>query len=151
MIHIAIPGLPPSDNHAYLTVTKGKGKSKVHMRVLTPLGRKYKTETTAYIVEHYPAEMQMFKPNTPYGYIVQLFFPNLLNKTWPDEAQTRYKKLDVINRSKLFQDSFSEAFGIDDSVFLSTRFDKAQGEEYSHIYVWNMEEEFPYGGNVRQV
>lgn len=148
MIHIGIPGLPPTDNHAYFTLVKGKGKKKQVIRVLTDVGRKYKTETSAFIVEHYPTELQMFKPNTPYGYIVQLFFPNLLNKTWPEEAETRYKKLDVLNRSKLFQDAFSTAFGIDDSVFLSTRFDKAPGPEYSHIYVWNMEQECPYSGNV---
>lgn len=149
MIHIAIPGLPPTDNNAYFNLVKGKGKKKSFIRALTEEGRRYKTETTAYIVSHYPTEIRIFKPNMPYGYIVQLFFPNLLNKTWPDDAQNRYKRLDVINRSKLFQDAFAEACGVDDSVFLSCRYDKAEGEEYTHIYVWNMEEEFPYGGNVR--
>jgi len=144
MIHIAIPGLPISTNHAYMHITMGKGKKKITKRVLTPEGRKYKTETTAYIVEHYPREITIFKPNTPYGYIIQLYFPDLFNKTWPEEAKSRYKRLDASNRVKLLEDAAAEAFGIDDCNFLSTRTDKFQGPEYSHIWVWNMEEECPY-------
>ena len=146
MIHIAIPGLPISTNHAYTNIVTGHGKKRIIKRVLTKEGRKYKTETTAYIVERYPAEMTMFKQDTPYGYIIQLVFPNLLNKGWPDKAKTRYKKLDASNRVKLLEDAAAEAFGIDDCNFLSTRADKAQGDEYTHLWVWNMEEETPYRG-----
>jgi hypothetical protein len=146
MIQVSIPGLPISTNVAYFTLTVGRGKHKITKRVLTKEGRAYKTETTAYIVQHYAQQLTIFKPNTPYGYIVQLCFPELVNKTYPEKAQTRYKKLDATNRSKLLEDAFSEAFGVDDSVFLSTRYDKVQGPEYTHIWVWNMEEECPYSG-----
>ena len=149
MIHIHVPGLPPTTNHAYFDLVTGKGKKKIVKRVLTTEGRAYKAQTTAYIVEHYPTVLNMFKPNTPYGYIVQLCFPNLLNKTWPEEAKTRYKKLDVTNRSKLFEDALAEACAIDDSAFLTARYDKAPGEEATNIWLWNMEEEYPYGGPVR--
>jgi len=148
MIYISIPGLPPSTNTAYIDIVIGKGRSRSIKRVLTKEGKAYKTKTTAYIVEHYPTLLTMFKPNTPYGYIVQLVFPNLLNKTWPAEAKTRYKKLDATNRSKLFEDAMAEAFGVDDSVFLTTRYDKIQGEEQTNIWVWNMEEEAPYSGRA---
>jgi len=146
MIHIGIPGLPISTNHAYMNITVGKGKKRITKRILTKEGQKYKTETTGYIVSNYPTEMNIFKPDTPYGYIIQVVFPNLLNKGWPDKAKSRYKKLDATNRSKLLEDAAAEAFGIDDSNFLSTRIDKAQGDEYTHLWVWNMEEETPYGG-----
>lgn len=139
MIHLKLPTLPPSTNTAYITVAR--------KRILTKEGRAYKAQTTAYIVKNFPTVLTIFKPDTAYGYIVQLSFPNLLNKGWPNEAQTRYKRLDATNRSKLLEDAMAEAFGIDDSVFLSTRFDKIQGEEQTHIWVWNMEEECPYAGH----
>lgn len=145
MIHIGIPGLPITTNHAYTHIVTGKGGKRIVKRVLTKEGRKYKTETTSYIVSNYPSEMLIFKPNTPYGYIIQLVFPNLLNTTWPEESQTRYKKIDASNRIKLLEDAAAEAFGIDDCNFLSTRADKAQGgREYTHIWVWDMEKETPY-------
>lgn len=148
MIHIAIPGVPLSSNHAYYHVVAGKGKKKIVKRVLTTEGKKYKRETSAYIVEHYPTELLIFKKDVPYGYIIQLQFPNLLNKGWPESAQDRYKKLDVSNRVKLFEDAAATAFGVDDKHFLSTRFDKDEGEEYTHMWVWNMEQECPYRGSV---
>lgn len=146
MIHISIPGLPLSTNHAYMDVTVGKGKNRFIKRVLTPEGRAYKAETTAYIVKNYPRLLNYFKPNTPYGYIVQLSFPNLLNKTWPEKAETRYKKLDVTNRSKLFEDALAEALAIDDSTFLTARYDKIQGDEATNIWLWEIEE--AAGGSV---
>ncbi len=133
-------------------MVKGGGKKRAIIRVLTPEGRKYKTETTAYLVQHYPQLISSFKRNVPFGYIVQLISPNVYNSTWPKEAENRYKKFDALNRSKLLQDCFSEAFGIDDSVFLSTRFDKEPGpEERTNIWVWNMEEESPYSGTAGSV
>jgi Holliday junction resolvase RusA-like endonuclease len=144
MIHIAIPGIPISTNHAYMTMVVGGGRKKIPKRVLTPEGRRYKVETSAYIVQHYPAELGVFRPNKPYGYIVQIAFSNLLNKGWPEKAKTRYKKLDASNRIKLLEDAMADAFGIDDSNFLSTRVDKVEGEENTLIWVWNMEEEAPY-------
>lgn len=151
MIYMHVPGLPPSTNHAYFDLVTGKGKKKIVKRVLTTEGRAYKAKTTAYIVEHYPTLLNAFKPNTPYGYIVQLVFPDLLNKTWPEKAQTRYKRLDATNRAKLFEDALAEALSIDDSTFLSVRFDKKEGPEATNIWLWNMDEEYADGSPVRQV
>lgn len=145
MIYIVIPGLPISINDAYINIVVGKGKKRITKRVMTEEGKKYKRETTAFIVEKHPQALRMFKPNTAYGYIIQLHFPDLFNKTWPEKAQTRYKRLDATNRAKLLEDAMAEAFGIDDSVFLSTRYDKVQGPAATHIWVWNMEEESPGG------
>lgn len=144
MIHIDIPTLPLSSNHAYFDVVVGRGKKRRTQRVLTDEGKKYKLETTTFIVSTYPQYLQMFKPNTAFGYIIRLHFPNLLNSTWPEKAESRYKKLDASNRVKLLEDAMAKAFGIDDKVFLSTRADKVQGEPRTEIWVWNMEEEDPY-------
>ncbi len=91
----------------------------------------------------------MFKKDVPYGYIMQLLSPNLLNKGWPDKAKDRYKTLDANNRVKLLEDTMAIAFGIDDKHFFSTRSDKLpHSHELTHIWVWNMEEECPYRGSI---
>lgn len=144
MIYMNFPGIPPSDNHAYFTLMSGRGNKRHVKRVLTKVGRAYKTELSTGIVQRYAQELPMFKPNTPYGYLVQLYIGTLLNITWPEKAESRYKKLDALNRSKLLQDTMGEAFGIDDSQFMSCRFDKISGPDHTHIYVWNLELEDPY-------
>jgi hypothetical protein len=123
-----------------MDIVVGHGKNRTIKRVLTKEGKAYKAETTAYIVQNYPTALSYFKPNKPYGYIVQLCLPNLLNSTWPDKAQTRYKKTDATNRAKLFEDALAEACGIDDSTFLSTRYDKAPGGPTTKVWLWCMEE-----------
>jgi hypothetical protein len=147
MIHLAIPGLPPTTNHAYTHILKsaghGKAKTTIPIRTLSTAGKKYKRETSAYLVRTYPTEMRIFKPDTPYGYWVQFHFPELLNKGWPKEAKSRYKKLDVSNRVKLFEDALFDASGIDDSQVMQGTPEKVAGPEYTHIWVWNMEEECP--------
>lgn len=144
MIYLSMPGLPLTSNHAYFDLVVGKGKKKRVQRILTDAGKKYKLETRTYLVSNYPSQMTIFKPNVPYGYIIRLSFPTLLNKGWPDAAKDRYKKLDASNRVKLLEDAMASAFGIDDKHFLSTRADKILGEELTEIWVWNMEEEDPY-------
>jgi len=143
MIHMSFEGLPPSVNHAYLTVMKGVGKARHPIRVLTPEGKKFKNETTASLVRNFPSELKIFKPDIPYAVIGRLYFPRLLNKGWPDEAQSKFKRLDADNRLKLFLDVLKDAAGIDDSAFFDVCAQKAEGAEKTDIWVWNMEEECP--------
>lgn len=133
---MSIPGLPLSANHAYINMPKGG-------RTLSAAGKKYKAETSGYLARTFPNEMMIFKKDVPFGYLMQFCFPNLFNKGWPDKAKTRYKKLDVTNRIKLFEDALFDASGIDDSQVLSAHEDKIEGTEYTHVWVWNMEEECP--------
>jgi hypothetical protein len=148
MIHITIPSIPISSNNAYFTMVKRQGKGKsTPIRVLTPKGKKYKKETATYITRHYPSELRFFQPNVPYALLVHFIFGDevtLLNKGYPEKAKTRYKKLDVGNRLKLFEDALTDATGCDDSQHWMVSLSKACGRsDETHLWVWNMEDE-PY-------
>lgn len=140
LIHIAVPSVPISANHAYVTGRGGRG------RFLSKEGKAYKNETKAYIAQHYMKELQFFRPDVPYIILVSFTFrgrETLYSATWPDEAKNRYKKLDVTNRTKLFEDAFSEATGIDDSANFFTGVGKTWTRDYetTDVWVWNREDE----------
>lgn len=148
MIHMVIPGLPPSVNEAYSNIIKkGKGKRMVSIRILSAKAKKYKRVTAADLVQRYPAEMMFFKPNVPYGIAVQFAFTELENKTFATGgAQNRYKRVDVSNRLKIIEDVLSEVADIDDSQNLTAIIDKCKHTiEETRIWVWDIvqEGEFP--------
>lgn len=133
MIYLCLPGIPPSANNAYLTVN--------HMRVLTKGGRKYKNELKSYVARHYPEELKIFVKDEPYVILVEFVFKgrdSLMSKTWPDKAADKYKKVDVTNRVKLFEDVLAEATGIDDrhnfTVCATKRWDR--DHEMTNVWVW---------------
>lgn len=135
MIKLLIPSVPPSSNHAYTTVGKA--------RVLSSKGKKYKTETTTYIVQHFRKEMMLFKPNVPFGIILRFWFADVENKGWgTGKAENRYKTFDGGNRTKLLEDCLKDAGGIDDSQTLqSTWIKKAGLPERTEVWAWNLEED----------
>lgn len=139
MIHIAVPSVPLSVNHAY-------AKKRGGGRVLTKAGKKYKLETKTYIARYYANTLNFFKPNTQYLVIVEFTFKgrdSLICKGWPDEAKNRHKRLDVTNRTKLFEDAFAEAVGVDDKDNFFFGVGKTWHRDYerTNIWVWNREEE----------
>jgi hypothetical protein len=142
MIHMAIPHLPPSSNNAYFTMVTKVGKKMVPKRVMTKEGKKFKKETSAFLVQNYPMEMQIFRPNAPYALLYQVIFDTITNKTWPEKAATRYKKLDASNRVKLLEDALVDAAGIDDSQILISSVFKSQGaHQGTRIWAWDLENE----------
>lgn len=50
MIYMQFPGVPPSVNSCYITARGGR-------RVLSPEGRRFKTEKPAYLTQHYRKEL----------------------------------------------------------------------------------------------
>lgn len=147
MIHLTIPGLPPSINDAYIDIAKRKGRKVVAMRILSPKAKKYKRETSAYLVQCYPTELMFFQANIPYGIAVQFAFIELENKTFATGgAKNRYKRVDVSNRLKIVEDVLAEASNIDDSQHLTAIIDKCKHIcEETRIWVWDItqEGEFP--------
>lgn len=140
MIHIVVPFLPPSVNKAYF--------QKGPRRILTTAGKKFKLETKTHIARTYPAELMQIRKDVPMGLVVELVFPNesdIYNRTWPNTAKTRYKRMDVSNRIKLFEDALSDATGVDDSqhLFVGARKSYEEGVSCTHAWLWNMEEEDP--------
>jgi Holliday junction resolvase RusA-like endonuclease len=140
MIEVCVLSLPPSSNRAYINV-RGGG------RALSTEGRKYKTETTAFLAQNYPSELKQILPDTKYFCYVRFYFEAVMNK---EGAQTRYKRLDTSNRLKLFEDCLKDACGIDDSQFFIWTIEKRQGDERTECFIWDMEkEELPIDNLVR--
>lgn len=151
MIRLELPWMPPSSNNAYVDLPRGG-------RVLTTEGKRFKRETTAHFATKYPKEMMFFKPNVPFGLIIKFHIAVLENKGFKTgKADSRYKKLDGGNRTKLLEDALKDAAGIDDSQFLWTLWEKklaaatplqvAEGKlvgeppEKTELWVWNLEDE----------
>jgi hypothetical protein len=137
MLCFRINGVPPTVNHAYFNLPRGG-------RTLSKEGKKYKVETAAYLVRTYPAELQQLKKNVAYGVAIKLYFEKILNDTWPEKAESRYKRIDASNRIKLLEDAFITAAGTDDSQHLLVAVTKAQvewGGENTILCIWDIEKE----------
>lgn len=140
MIKLSIPCIPPSLNHAYMTIRKGK-KS---LRILTKEGRKFQKEARAYLAMEYPSELAKFEKNSTYLLFIR-FHIACTNKTWPETAANRYKKLDASNRVKLLEDVIADVTAVDDShnmVVIVEKRDLQEGQApRSDIWAWDMEKE----------
>jgi hypothetical protein len=139
VIHIRVPSVPPSVNHAY---SKKRGGG----RVLTKAGKKYKLETKTWVARHYPSDLKFFKPNDQYVMLIEFTFKGretLMCKGWPDKAQNRHKSFDVTNRTKLFEDAFSDAVGVDDKDNFFVGVGKTWHRDYeeTRAWVWNRNEQ----------
>ena len=140
MIYLSVPSLPPSANKAYFNQRGGRG------RVLTKAGKRYKTETSNHLTRTYPTQLQYFKKDFPYLLVIQFVFGDqwaLLTKGYPEKASSRYKKLDVGNRLKLFEDALALSTGCDDSQHWQVMVCKTYraGGNYTHVWAWNMQDE----------
>lgn len=146
MIYLSVPSVPISVNHAYKNIRQRvKGKS-ITKRVLTEEGRAYKTETKTFIARTYPHLLHFFKPNVSYSLIIEFVFhgrEELYCATWPEEAENRYKQLDVSNRTKLFEDALAEATGLDDRQNFNITLAKTWHRDYAatNLWAWNRDEE----------
>lgn len=134
-----VPSVPLSVNHAY---SKKRGGG----RVLTKAGKKYKIETKTYIARNYPGALRAFKPDQQYVMLIEFTFKGrntLLCSGWPDKAKSRHKSFDVTNRTKLFEDAFSEAVGVDDknNFFVGVGKNWHRDYEATLVWVWNRAEE----------
>lgn len=139
MIHIVVPSVPLSVNHAY-------AKKRGGGRVLTKVGKRYKLETKTYIARNYPTELKAFRPDEQYVLLIEFTFKSrdtLLCKGWPEKAKSRHKSFDVTNRTKLFEDAFSDAVGVDDKDNFFVGVGKTWHRDYeaTRVWVWNRNEE----------
>jgi Holliday junction resolvase RusA-like endonuclease len=138
MIYMELPLIPVSFNHLYMTIRKGPKT----LRVLTKEGRKFKKEATAHLARTYPKQLATFKKNRPYALYLRFHLEDLTNKTWPESADSRYKKFDATNRIKVIEDVLVDVSAVDDSHYMITTVEKRQGTpERTEIWVWNLEEE----------
>lgn len=146
MIHFHLSGLPPSLNHAYYTMVQRKGGKNIPLRVLTTEGKKYKIAIKTELASKHQDVLGFFKPDRPYCLVVKFFMKDLSTKTWAEgKAQSRYKKVDVSNRLKLFEDALTDACGHDDSQhfrILCWKEDAPPGtDEVTEVWAWCWEDE----------
>ena len=138
MIHMCLPYLPPSLNHAYITIKLPKGSK----RTLTPEGRKFKKEATAHLSKEYGFLLKGYVPNHPYTVLFRFTMPDLCNKTWPEKAEARYKKADTTNRFKLVEDVLADVLAVDDSHYFTVAGKRVLGpKEQTDIWIWRPDEE----------
>lgn len=130
--------LPPSINEVYMTVRANKAT----LRILTPVGRRFKNEAEAHLARTYPTQLAKMRPNFPYALFFRFNFLKINNAGWKTGTAARYKRFDVSNRIKVLEDSLSDVCSVDDSNFTFVSCEKVQGpEELTEIYIWNLDEE----------
>jgi len=138
MIHLCMPYVPISSNHAYITVKLPRGSK----RVLSTEGRKFKTEATDHLTRNYAFVLKSVVPDKPYSIYFRFTMPDLLNETWPNGAKTRYKKTDATNRIKLMEDVLADVTAVDDSHYFTVAASKVAGTtERTDIWIWSIEDE----------
>lgn len=143
MIFMHVPSVPPSVNQAYAT-------ARGH-RILTKEGHAYKTNTKTYIARAYPTLLRWFSPDDQYVVLIRLLLAkdDVFCKGFESgKVKSRYKKIDVTNRIKLFEDAFSEATGIDDCqnfVFTAVKAwsDNTAAIGATDVWVWKRPEDNP--------
>jgi hypothetical protein len=88
-------------------------------------------------------EMTFWKPNKPYLIVMRFHFEQIENKGFgTGKAESRYKKFDGGNRTKLLEDALKDAGGIDDSQTLTSIWQKeCDVREHTIIWAWSLEEE----------
>jgi|SRR5688572_18137476 len=149
MICIVLDSLPPTSNQAYFNMpskksAKGKGMERGG-RVLTSAGKAYKKEVINHIVKHHGMQTQQLKKDATISCMIAYGFPDLINKGWPDKAEWRYKRNDLMNRPKLLQDAIVEATSMDDSqICFDFKYKYQSDTPKTTIYIWNEDDE-PFG------
>lgn len=128
--------LPPSENKMRNVGYRYIGGKKKPVIVYTPEAERYKKRVLEHARTEFFVELTKFgkahKTGDVYSIELVLVFEryDVLTKGWlSGKAKAPYKKVDAQNRHKLLLDAFSEALGIDDSLFFDVRIQKMVGEE----------------------
>lgn len=152
LMTIELPGVPPSQNHAY----ENKPKIVVNGRVvdgggrrLTEEGQLYKKEVTNRIARQHAFKIKEMLPNQPYELHMTFFFleKELFNSGYPKKTKNRYKRVDTLNRGKLLEDAIADAFGLDDAHNFVLRLEKRPcNQRRTEVEVWRKEDEWTTPG-----
>lgn len=101
------PFVPPSANHLYFNLpTGGRGLSKE--------AKTYKEKVKNLLIEKYYEKITNFSPDKYKVFKVTsiIYLDNVLTKS--KDAKSPYRKIDVDNRLKAFNDAVFESLGIGD-------------------------------------
>jgi len=120
--------LPPSINEAY----PSSGNKRFPSKAL----KDFKTNAK-YDISKQLSKTKSPEKNHPYGIVIQLFMPDIINKGWPNKAANRYKHVDVSNRVKFVEDAMAEVLDLDDEHNFIVVATKSFGpQERTTIILW---------------
>jgi len=120
LLRVSLP-LPPSLNHAYVNIARGRKKSAAAVF--------FEIAARGLIGDAMALRPLASLANEPLVLRVEIEIDAIENKGWSSgKSKTRYKRLDVSNRIKLVEDVLCSMLGIDDSQFMSVTAVKRQGE-----------------------
>ena len=94
-------------------------------RSLSPTGRTFKRRIVAQLATKWLLTTTLDNM-TEYDLQMVFHFPRIYNEGWPDKAKTRFKKIDVTNFVKFFQDCIAAGSGIDDSSHFKVTVEKRE-------------------------
>lgn len=98
-------------------------------RILTTTGRAYKRQVTLKLAQTWTLLTTDINKDVPYSLDLIFYLPQVYTKGWPGKAQNRFKKIDVSNLVKFFQDCIAAASGVDDSSHFETFIKKIEDPE----------------------
>ena len=127
MISGFIKTLPPSVNEMYTYTTRGPRPSAKM--------KKFKAEANSEILRQINFSDEPLVKDVAYRLQLDFFMPALFNKGFPSKAKTRFKRRDVTNLVKVFEDVLCAVYGIDDCQFIEVALKKLHGPDYDQVGV----------------
>lgn len=120
LFRVALP-LPPSLNHAYVNIARGRKKSAA--------ANTFEAAARALIGDALALRPLPCLKDTPLALTIEIELAELENRGWSiGKSKTRYKRLDVSNRIKLVEDVLCAMLDIDDSQFMLVTATKRKGD-----------------------
>ena len=119
--------MPPSVNAMYVYTTRGPRPSAKM--------KKFVSEASMEILKHIDFNQEPLKKDVAYELHLDFYLPTIYNKGWPSKAKTRFKRRDVTNLVKVFEDLLCHVYGIDDCQFIRVTLSKRDGAKYKRTGV----------------
>ena len=118
--------LPPSANKMYVNTSRGPRVSAA--------AKKFKHAAKVELLKQW-AFAPKFDPDKPHRLTLVFYLEALYNKSWPKQAQRRYKRKDASNLIKVLEDVIAQAIGIDDSSTIELRVRKNEDPESPRVEI----------------
>lgn len=122
-----ISTLPPSVNEMYVYTTRGPRPSAKM--------KKFKVAAGSEILKQLDFHQEPLQKDLAYKLHLEFYMPSLYNKGFPKKAKTKFKRRDVTNLVKIFEDLLCEVYGIDDCQFTEVRLKKLHGPDFDRVGV----------------
>lgn len=129
IVQAILEEFPPSINKLYFSLPRG-GKA------MTTAGKRFVRKVTMQLQREWGPMLKEFDQAEPYHVDIVVYFPDIINKTWPSVAKQRYKKRDADNLMKLLLDTIAKAIGVDDANFLKITMEKRMDPMKPRIHIY---------------